>query len=177
MTRAPKPGAAAAGVCVVGKALSFQVEGALGVPLAENVAMIRDSVAAAAAKAEALFDAEHFFDGYKANPDYAHSCLKAAEAAGARWIVLCDNHGGTLPEEGGGIVGERGGENSGAELADHGHNEHGNEGANSPAARDDRPVARRPLRGVEPGRRVRREPCHGRGDRRVPTRRRQPSSR
>ena len=49
---------------------------------------------------EALFDAEHFFDGWKANPDYALACLKAALDAGARWIVLCDTNGGTLPARG-----------------------------------------------------------------------------
>ena len=48
---------------------------------------------------EALFDCEHFFDGYKANPDYALSCAKTAYEAGARWVVLCDTNGGTLPEE------------------------------------------------------------------------------
>jgi 2-isopropylmalate synthase len=57
-----------------------------------------------AAGREALFDAEHFFDGYKANPDYALSCLRAAHDAGARWIVLCDTNGGTLPSEVGRIV-------------------------------------------------------------------------
>ena len=53
---------------------------------------------------EALFDAEHFFDGWKANPDYALDCLKAALAAGARWVVLCDTNGGTLPAEVGAIT-------------------------------------------------------------------------
>ena len=53
-----------------------------------------------------MFDAEHFFDGYKANPDYALDCLAAAESAGARWLVLCDTNGGTLPHEVERIVGE-----------------------------------------------------------------------
>ena len=48
---------------------------------------------------EFMFDAEHFFDGYKSNPEYAMSCLKAAYDNGARWIVLCDTNGGTLPHE------------------------------------------------------------------------------
>ena len=62
--------------------------------------MIRDSIALIAErKGEVLFDAEHFFDGYKANPDYALQCLLAAYDAGARWIVLCDTNGGTLPDE------------------------------------------------------------------------------
>ena len=62
--------------------------------------MIRDSIALAKArKGEAMYDAEHFFDGYKANPDYALSCVTAAAEAGARWVVLCDTNGGTLPHE------------------------------------------------------------------------------
>ena len=52
-----------------------------------------------AKKREPLFDAEHFFDGYKANPDYALACINAAHEAGARWLVLCDTNGGTLPED------------------------------------------------------------------------------
>ncbi len=126
-------GTEAACVCLVGKTWDFQVESALGIPLAENVAMIRDSVAAAA-KAEALFDAEHFFDGYKANPDYALSCLKAAEEAGARWLVLCDTNGGTLPEEIERIVGEVVCEISGAKIAIHAHNDTEHAVANSLAA-------------------------------------------
>ena len=87
-------------ICLVGKTWDFQVKVALGAELDENIEMIRDSVAAAAAKAdEAIFDAEHFFDGYKADPDYAIECLKAAYEAGARWVVLCDTNGGTLPHE------------------------------------------------------------------------------
>ena len=66
----------------------------------ENLDGIRQSVAAArAAGKEVLLDCEHFFDGYKANPDYALACAKAAYDEGARWIVLCDTNGGTMPEE------------------------------------------------------------------------------
>ncbi len=73
---------------------------ALGVTLDENLEAIARLVAHVVAKGrEALFDAEHFFDGYRANPDYALSCLRAALDAGARWIVLCDTNGGTLPAE------------------------------------------------------------------------------
>lgn len=87
-------------VCLVGKTHDFHVTTALGVSLEENLGAIRDSVAHLVAKGrEALFDAEHFFDGWKANPDYALDCLKAARDAGARWIVLCDTNGGTLPAE------------------------------------------------------------------------------
>ncbi|MGE4326894.1 MAG: citramalate synthase [Pseudodonghicola sp.] len=87
-------------VCLVGKTHDFHVTAALGITLEENLENIATSIAHLVAQGrEALFDAEHFFDGYKANPDYALACLKAAHAAGARWIVLCDTNGGTLPEE------------------------------------------------------------------------------
>ncbi len=80
---------------------------ALGIPRTENVEMIGESIAYAVQRGrEALFDAEHFFDGYKANPSYALDCLKAAYQAGARWVVLCDTNGGTLPHEVERIVGE-----------------------------------------------------------------------
>ncbi|MEE3359495.1 MAG: citramalate synthase [Pseudomonadota bacterium] len=87
-------------VCLVGKSHDFHVREALGISLGENVENIRASIAHCIAQGrEALFDAEHFFDGYKANPDYALDCLRAAQDAGARWIVLCDTNGGTLPSE------------------------------------------------------------------------------
>jgi 2-isopropylmalate synthase len=94
-------------VCLVGKTHDFHVTTALGVRLEENVENIRASVAHLVALGrEALFDAEHFFDGYRANPGYALDCLRAALEAGARWIVLCDTNGGTLPVEIGRIVTE-----------------------------------------------------------------------
>ena len=94
-------------VCLVGKTHDFHVETALGITLPENVENIAKSVAHLVAQGrEALFDAEHFFDGYKANAAYALDCLKAALEAGARWIVLCDTNGGTLPEEIGRITSE-----------------------------------------------------------------------
>ncbi|MDG1457157.1 MAG: citramalate synthase [Pseudoprimorskyibacter sp.] len=92
--------AATPAVCLVGKSHDFHVTRALGISLAENLDNIRDSIAHLLDRGrEPLFDAEHFFDGYKANPDYAVSCLNAALEAGARWVVLCDTNGGTLPEE------------------------------------------------------------------------------
>jgi 2-isopropylmalate synthase len=92
--------AGTAAVCLVGKAHDFHVTEALGISLEENLENIRASIAhLVAAGREALFDAEHFFDGYKANPDYALAAIHAAHAAGARWIVLCDTNGGTLPDE------------------------------------------------------------------------------
>ncbi len=93
------------GVCLVGKTYDFHVTTALGITLAENLDSIAQSVAHLVAQGrEALFDAEHFFDGWRANPGYALACLQAAYAEGARWIVLCDTNGGTLPAEVGRIV-------------------------------------------------------------------------
>ncbi|WP_372884330.1 citramalate synthase [Shimia sp.] len=87
-------------VCLVGKSHDFHVETALGITLAENTENVARSVAYLVAQGrEALFDAEHFFDGYKANPAYALEVVKAAHDAGARWIVLCDTNGGALPRE------------------------------------------------------------------------------
>ena len=92
-------------VCLVGKTHDYHVTTALGITLEENLENIRASVAHMVAQGrEALFDAEHFFDGYKANRDYALECCRAAFEAGARWIVLCDTNGGTLPGEIGKIV-------------------------------------------------------------------------
>jgi len=81
-------------VCLVGKTHDFHVTTALGITLDENVETISASIAHCVSQGrEALFDAEHFFAGYKANPNYAITCLKAAMDAGARWIVLCDIQG------------------------------------------------------------------------------------
>ncbi|MGV6846760.1 MAG: citramalate synthase [Marinibacterium sp.] len=94
-------------VCLVGKSDSYHVAEALGVSEAENTGNIRASVAHLVASGrEALFDAEHFFDGYKRSPDYALETVRAAWEAGARWIVLCDTNGGTLPDEIRRITGE-----------------------------------------------------------------------
>ena len=123
-------------VCLVGKTHDFHVTTALGITLDENVETISASIAHCVSQGrEALFDAEHFFDGYKANPNYAITCLKAAMDAGARWIVLCDTNGGALPSEvksivtdviAAGIPGDR--------LGIHTHNDTENAVANSLAA-------------------------------------------
>lgn len=85
---------------IFGKTWDFQVTHALNATLEENLAMIFDSVQFLKSHGlEVIFDAEHFFDGYKANPDYALETLKKAEEGGADWIVLCDTNGGTLPHE------------------------------------------------------------------------------
>jgi 2-isopropylmalate synthase len=87
-------------ICFVAKSWDYHVRVALETTEEENLASIRDSVAAAKAKGrEVLLDCEHFFDGYKANPQYALACAKAAYEAGARWVVLCDTNGGALPHE------------------------------------------------------------------------------
>lgn len=133
---APIFGAKAGAACLVGKTWDFQVDVALGIPLAENIELISDSIAAARERlGEAMFDAEHFFDGYKANPDFAVQCLQAALDAGARWAVLCDTNGGTMPYEIERIVGEivsRLG--SGDRLGIHTHNDTENAVANTLAA-------------------------------------------
>jgi 2-isopropylmalate synthase len=121
--------------CLVGKTWDFNVRTALGVTLAENVTMIGDSIALAAERLdEAIFDAEHFFDGYKENPGFALDCLKAALAGGARWIVLCDTNGGTLPHEVEAIVGAVVAAIPGSHVGIHAHNDTDQAVANSLAA-------------------------------------------
>ncbi len=128
-------GPRAPAVCMVGKSWDFHVDVALAVERRENLAMIEESVALAVArKAETMFDAEHFFDGYKANPGYAMECLSAAARAGARWLVLCDTNGGTLPHEVERIVGEVVARIPGDRIGIHCHNDTENAVANSLAA-------------------------------------------
>ncbi|PYM21273.1 MAG: citramalate synthase, partial [Candidatus Rokuibacteriota bacterium] len=83
---------------IVGKSWDFHVTDALGTTLPENLAMIEDTIAFLRPKMdEVIFDAEHFFDGFRANREYALATLAAAARAGAHWLVLCDTNGGTLP--------------------------------------------------------------------------------
>ncbi|MGB3537521.1 MAG: citramalate synthase [Mesorhizobium sp.] len=87
-------------ICFVAKSWDYHVRVALGCTNEENLDAIRASVEASrAAGKEAMVDCEHFFDGFKANPDYALACAKTAFEAGARWVVLCDTNGGTQPFE------------------------------------------------------------------------------
>ena len=119
-------------ICMVGKSWDYQVTDALGIELDENIAMIADSVRLAASRAdEVMFDAEHFFDGFKANPEYALRCVRAAYEAGARWIVLCDTNGGALPHEVFDIVSQVAAVVPGDHLGIHCHNDTGNAVANS----------------------------------------------
>ncbi|MDX1709713.1 MAG: citramalate synthase [Rhodovibrionaceae bacterium] len=124
-------------VCMVGKTWDMHVDLALEVPREENLEMIASSVAFAGQRVdEVMFDAEHFFDGYKANPDYAMKCVTAAYEAGARWIVLCDTNGGSLPAEIAEIVERVRLAIPGQRLGIHCHNDTENAVANSLSAID-----------------------------------------
>ncbi len=121
---APILNAPAKAGCLVGKSWDYQVDVALGIPRDENLTCIRESMAALAASGkEAMFDAEHFFDGYKANEAYAMAALEAAFDGGARWSVLCDTNGGTLPSEVYRIVREVTRRFPGERLGIHTHND------------------------------------------------------
>ena len=122
-------------ICLVGKSWDFHVDIALGISNEENLENIRESAKHfITKKKEFMFDAEHFFDGYKANSKYAMSCLKAAFNEGSRWIILCDTNGGTLPHEVSKIVKEVSKDIPGKNLGIHAHNDTGNAVANTLAA-------------------------------------------
>lgn len=121
--------------CFVAKTWDHQVTVALEISLEDNLENLRETVAVAvAAGKEALVDCEHFFDGFKANPAYALSCVKAALDAGARWIVLCDTNGGTMPSEIREIVGKVLAVAPGDRLGIHAHDDTGQAVANTLAA-------------------------------------------
>jgi 2-isopropylmalate synthase len=122
-------------ICFVAKSWDYHVRVALQTTEEENIASIRDSVRAAKEKGrEVMLDCEHFFDGYKANPAYALACAKAAFDAGARWVVLCDTNGGTLPHEVEKIVGEVVKRIPSSHIGIHAHNDTEQAVANSLAA-------------------------------------------
>ncbi len=122
-------------ICFVAKAWDFHVRLALGCTNEENLESISELVAASvAAGRETLLDCEHFFDGYKANRDYALACVEAALGAGARWAVLCDTNGGTLPDEVEAIVADVVKRFGGEKIGIHAHNDTGQAVANSLAA-------------------------------------------
>src|SRR6476660_2255774 len=122
-------------ICFVAKSWDYHVKVALETTNEENLASIRDSVRAARVKGrEVLLDCEHFFDGYKANPQFALACAKAAYDEGARWVVLCDTNGGALPHEIEAIVGEVVKVIPGDHVGIHAHNDTEQAVANSLAA-------------------------------------------
>ncbi len=134
---------AADSICLVAKAWDYHVRVALGITNEENLDGIRQSIEAVVASGrepaggagrEAMLDCEHFFDGFKANRDYALAVARTAYEAGARWVVLCDTNGGTLPHEVERIVGEVVDVVPGSHLGIHTHNDTDNAVANSLAA-------------------------------------------
>jgi 2-isopropylmalate synthase len=119
-------------ICLVGKSWDYHVDSVLGITKEENLENIKESVKLFVKnKKEFLFDAEHFFDGYKRNSGYALNCIKTAYDEGARWIVLCDTNGGTLPNEIGEIVSKVAKQVPGKNLGIHAHNDTENAVANS----------------------------------------------
>ncbi|MBI5329626.1 MAG: citramalate synthase [Betaproteobacteria bacterium] len=122
-------------VTLVGKTWDYHVTHVLNATLEENLAMIRDSVAWMKARGrEVIFDAEHFYDGYNAHPDYALAALAAAHEAGADWLALCETNGGKLPWEVEAITRTVAERLPGAKLGVHCHNDTGCAVANSLAA-------------------------------------------
>src|SRR2546430_4664140 len=122
-------------ICFVAKSSAYQVRVALETTNEENLASIRDSVSAAkVAGREVMVDCEHFFDGYKENADFALACAQAAYDSGARWVVLCDTNGGTMPHEIETIVGAVLKHIPGGHVGIHAHNDTEQAVANSLAA-------------------------------------------
>ncbi|WP_108395817.1 citramalate synthase [Devosia submarina] len=122
-------------VCFVAKTWDHQVRLALELSLEENLQNLRETVSAAVASGkEALIDCEHFFDGFKANSDYALACVSTALDAGARWVVLCDTNGGTMPSEIRDIVGKVLAVAPGSKIGIHAHDDTGQAVANTLAA-------------------------------------------
>ena len=124
-------------ICLVAKAWDYHVRVALGITNEENLQGVVESVRAVRASAsnrESMIDCEHFFDGYKANPAYALSVARSAYDSGARWVVLCDTNGGTLPHEIEAIVADVAKAIPGSHLGIHTHNDTENAVANTLAA-------------------------------------------
>jgi 2-isopropylmalate synthase len=126
---------AADSICLVAKSWDYHVRVALGITNEENLKGVAESIQAVVASGrEAMLDCEHFFDGYKGNRDYALAVAKTAHEAGARWVVLCDTNGGTLPHEVERIVADVVKHVPGSHLGIHTHNDTENAVANSLAA-------------------------------------------
>lgn len=119
-------------ICIVAKSWDYHVRVALGISNEQNLESISQSISAIVASGrEAMLDCEHFFDGYKANREYAIAVARTAYEAGARWVVLCDTNGGTLPHEIYDIVRDVTGAVPGPNLGIHTHNDTENAVANS----------------------------------------------
>ena len=124
-------------MCLVGKSSEPQVKIALGISGEENLKGLIESVeAGVAAGKEVIIDCEHFFDGYKSKPAYSLKFVEAAVKAGARWVVLCDTNGGTMPSEVAQIVAAVGKIVPASKLGIHAHDDTGQAVANSLAAVD-----------------------------------------
>ncbi|MFM8213311.1 MAG: citramalate synthase [Pirellula sp.] len=125
-------------ITIVGKSWDFHATEVLGVSLQENLDMIGETVEYLSHYAQIVYDAEHFFDGYRANPEYALSAIETAAKAGAKWVVLCDTNGGSLPEQVAEIVGSSKARLAplGVRLGIHCHNDGDLATANSLAAID-----------------------------------------
>jgi len=122
-------------VTMVGKSWDYHVTEVLGATLEQNLAMIGESMTWMKAKGrEVMYDAEHFFDGFLANPEYAVATLKAALDGGADWLVLCETNGGRLPWEVEAITREVHSRLPGAKIGIHCHNDSGCGVANSLAS-------------------------------------------
>lgn len=127
--------AKAPATCMVAKSWDFHVDVALNITLEENLENIDASIkASVAAGNEAMIDCEHFFDGYKANPEFALSCIETALNAGARWVILCDTNGGTMPDELFDIVTIVTAKFDGKKIGIHTHDDTGNAVSNTLAA-------------------------------------------
>ena len=124
-------------VCLVAKTWDFHVDIALGISLDENISAIKESIdSVVASNKESLIDCEHFFDGFKSNPDFSLRCIETSIESGSKWVVLCDTNGGTLPDEVFEILGEVTKRFSGEKIGIHCHNDTENAVANSLAAID-----------------------------------------
>ena len=122
-------------ITVVGKTWDFHVTKALGIPLEQNLEIIFDTIKFLKSKVdEVFFDAEHFFDGYKMNPEFTLKCLESALQGGADCLVLCDTNGGSLPEDIDAVVTRVGQRFPGVDLGIHCHNDSDMAVANSMAA-------------------------------------------
>src|SRR5439155_15836955 len=111
--------------CIVGKASDAQVTEAIGTALDETLQMIEDTISFLRGEGlEVFFDAEHFFDGYKRNPEYSKKVLEVAADAGAATLVLCDTNGGAMPHDGAAVLDEIGSV-SAASIVRHFHNDPG----------------------------------------------------